>query len=159
MECVNEDETTWAHQIRYSQLVKVSSLQSRIEAWQMLSQPNMWVQVKSTMDQWSSLLEIIFDLPFGFPINNIISLSSTIHTCTHTHTPRDTHARIHVYTRTRSSNAHELESSLSLRRHAVHSCTDCASICLNAPGICNTKKSHLTPGRVYIAQLIRARDC
>jgi len=50
MECENEDESTWTRQIWYSQLMKVSLLQSRIEDSQLLSQPKMWEQVKSTLE-------------------------------------------------------------------------------------------------------------
>jgi len=44
MECQNGDETVWTRQIWRSQLVNVISLQSRIKAFQPLSQPNMCVQ-------------------------------------------------------------------------------------------------------------------
>jgi len=51
MECENEEENAWTRQIWYSQSAKVSLLQSRIEDVQLLSQPKMWEQIKSTMDQ------------------------------------------------------------------------------------------------------------
>jgi len=65
MECENENETKWTRQIGYSQFVKVSLFQSRIEDFQLLSQQNVrpgkkndgptldqrWINGGSMMDQ------------------------------------------------------------------------------------------------------------
>ena len=43
-------KTTWTRQIWYSQLIKVTLLQSRIVVFQLLSKPNTLEQLKSRMD-------------------------------------------------------------------------------------------------------------
>ena len=73
MEYENENETTWTCQVWYSQLVKVSFLQSRIESLSTVvsaeyvstgsindgpTLDQRWINIGSTMDQWSININI-----------------------------------------------------------------------------------------------------
>jgi len=69
MEYENEDETTWTRQIWYSQLVKVTLLQSRIETFQLFSQRNMWIRVK-----------VLFVSFFGVEYPSITGLRPNVNT-------------------------------------------------------------------------------